>query len=111
VTPTARELAYCRKQGWTACVVEKWIPQTRQRKDALGFGDLLVLDGAQGPVLVQVTSSGNVASRVTKIRETCREAAEAWLDAGGRIVVAGWAKQGKRGARKLWTRRAVDVWF
>ena len=103
MTPTSRALAECKRCGWLACVVEKWIPQTRQRKDAFGFGDVLVLDGQPGALLVQVTSDANVAARAAKIRGACRKNAAAWLAAGNRIQVWGYGKRGKRGKRKLWT--------
>jgi hypothetical protein len=109
MTPTARALEECRKRGWPACVVEKWIPQTRQRKDVFGFGDLLVLDGAPGSLLLQVTSSDHIAHRLTKIATECSERALAWLRAGNRIAIWGYAKRGPWGARKLWTLRAVEV--
>jgi hypothetical protein len=108
-SPTQRTLAYCRARGLLACIVEKWIAQVRRRVDAFGFGDLLALDGQPGAVLLQVTSSAHVADRVTKIREECTEAARAWLAAGNRIVVIGWSKRGKRGARKTWQPRFVEV--
>lgn len=111
VTPTARELAYCKAQGHLAHVVERWVPYTKRRLDVYGFGDLLVVDDKQGPILVQVTITRHMNARIAKIREQCREPAERWLDAGGRISVVGWAMQGPRGGRKMWTRSMVEVWF
>lgn len=108
-SPTARTLELCRKLGLVACVVEKWIPQTRRRLDAFGFGDLLVLDGRPGAALLQVTDATSVSRRVHKIREECREQATAWLRAGNRIVVVGWAKRGATGKRKVWTPRFVEL--
>lgn len=111
MTPTARALAECKARGWLACVVEKWIPQTRQRKDAFGFGDLLVLDGKRGALLLQVTSDngGDMARRATKIRGECGKAASAWLAAGNRIQVWGYGKRGPRGKRKVWTLREMEI--
>lgn len=109
MTPTARALALCRRRGWQACVVEKWIPQTRQRKDAFGFGDVLVLDGKPGSLLLQVTDSTSVSKRVEKIKTDCRVEARAWLAAGNRVEVWSWGKQGAAGARKLWTLRVVPI--
>lgn len=108
---TQRALAECKKRGWPAAVVEKWIPHTHQRKDVFGFGDLLVLDGKPGALLVQVTgdNGGDVARRVTKIATECSEKALAWIDAGNRIEVWGYGKRGAVGRRKLWTLRVVAV--
>lgn len=112
MTPTARTLAECRKRGWPAYVCEKWIQAVKRRIDAFGFGDLLVLDGQPGALLIQATgetASGNVSTRVTKIRTECADAARAWLAAGNRIQVWGWGKRGAAGKRKLWTLREVPV--
>ncbi len=109
MTPTARTLAECKERKWLACVVEKWIPQTRQRKDAFGFGDLLVVDDQPGALLIQACSSGDMARREGKIRGECWEAAERWLARGNRIAVWGWALRGARGKRKVWTLRVVEV--
>jgi hypothetical protein len=100
MTPTQRSLAYLRDSGWTVCVVEKWIPQIRQRKDAFGFGDLLAVKvNVPGATLVQTTSGSNMAARVAKIRATPE--AGIWLAAGNRIVVHGWRKL-TFGGRKRW---------
>lgn len=108
-SPTQRTLAECRKLDWPACVVEKWVAQARKRIDAFGFGDLLVLDGEPGALLIQATTTANAPSRVTKIIEECNEAASAWLKAGNRITVWGWAKRGAAGKRKLWTLKIYPV--
>lgn len=100
MSPTQRSLAYLRASGWTVCVVEKWIAQIRQRKDAFGFGDLLAVKvGSPGATLVQTTSGSNMAARVAKIRDTA--AAGIWLAAGNAIVVHGWRKVTRNG-RKVW---------
>lgn len=108
---TVRTLMECRKRGWRACVIEKWIPQTKRRLDAFGFGDVLVLDDMPGALLIQATTDtgGNVSARVGKIRGECAAAASAWLAAGNRVSVWGWGKRGKAGARKLWTLRVVEI--
>lgn len=95
-TPTSRTLERCRRLGYTACVVEKWIPQTRRRKDAFGFGDVLVArPPQQGALLIQACSGGDGAKRVAKIQEECRDEAEAWLAAGNSIEVWAWRKRGR----------------
>lgn len=101
MTPTARSLAHLRQQGYTAEVVEKWIPAVRRRKDLFGFIDILAIREAE--VLgVQATSGDNVASRVTKIAE--HENVGHVRKAGIRIVVHGWRKA----ANGRWTLREVD---
>jgi hypothetical protein len=43
MTPTQRALAECKKRGWQAQVVEKWIPHTRRRLDLFGVIDIVAL--------------------------------------------------------------------
>jgi hypothetical protein len=109
VTPTARTLAECKRRGWRAQVVEQTIPHTFIKRDLFGCVDVLALDGLPGVLGIQVTSSSNVAARVAKMRTECAEAVGAWLAAGNRLVVHGWAKRGKAGSRKVWTLREVDL--
>jgi hypothetical protein len=108
-SPTQRTLRECRRRGWTACVVERWIAQARQRVDAFGFGDVLAVDpaGEGGAILLQATSGSNVAARVSKILDL--DTTHAWLAAGNRVAVWGWAKRGPRGQRKVWTVREVEI--
>ena len=108
-SPTQRTLAECRKRGWRACVVEKWIAQARRRIDVYGFGDVLALDGKPGSLLIQATTTANAPSRVTKIRGECAEAASDWLRAGNRIAVWGFARRGAAGKRKLWTLKEYPI--
>jgi len=110
-SPTARTLQRCRKFGWIAAVVEKWIPQTGRRLDVWGFGDILAVDDKPGALLIQATSDngGNVAARVHKICGECAVPAAIWLAAGNRIETWGWRKRGPAGKRKLWEVRRVEV--
>lgn len=110
ISPTQRSLAECRKRGWPAQVVEKWVPQAKRRVDLFGFGDIVALDGEPGVLAIQATSDSHVSDRVRKIREECTEAADAWLALGNRIQVWGWGLKGKRGERKRWTLRCVPIY-
>lgn len=107
-TPTQRTLAECRRLGWQAAVAEKWIAQTKQRKDLFGFIDIVALTG-DGILAIQATSGSNVAARERKIRTECSEPAKAWLAAGGRIEVWGWRELKKKVDRKSWQVRRVEV--
>ena len=107
VSPTQRALAHCKKQGWTAQVVEKWNPFARKKLDLFGCIDMVVLDGLPGPLGVQVTSGSNHAARVTKALDEPRLAA--WLASGARFQVWSYSKRGKAGCRKLWELRVEEI--
>lgn len=100
----------CKKLGWTAQVVEKWIPQARRRVDLFGCIDMIVLDGQQGPIGVQACAGSSHAARMKKALAEPR--LQTWLNSGARFEVWSWAKQGKRGKRKVWTcrREPVTTW-
>lgn len=102
MTPTARTLALLRKEGWLAWVVEKWIPQTRQRSDLFTFIDVLAIKGDK-TLGVQSTSGSNVSSRVKKIQDS--EYVGRVREAGWAIHVHGWAKN----AKGRWQCRVVDL--
>lgn len=107
-SPTARTLTWLRKQGLKAGVVEKWIPQTKQRLDLFGFIDIVAIGKvSDGCIGVQATSASHVAARRTKILSL--DLAHDWLKAKNRIWVVGWSKMGKVGKRKLWTPSVSDI--
>lgn len=114
-SPTQRSLAKLRKEGYTAWIVEKWVPNSPAgfkgpilRVDVWGFGDILAVKvGEPGATLIQTTSGSNVSARIHKIQGIAE--AGIWLAAGNRIVVHGWAKRGARGDRKLWECREVPM--
>ena len=102
-SPTARTLAWARKQGWIAGVVEKWIPQTKQRKDLFGCIDLICIDPKMNRVFgIQATTGANLSSRLEKAKllETtpivCRSMT---------LLFIGWRQVGAKGKRKLWEPR------
>ncbi len=94
-SPTQRALAFCKEQGWTVQVVEKWNAWAHIRQDLFGCIDLVVLDGAGGgPLGVQVTSGSNVSARLTKSRQEPR--LQQWLASPARFEVWGYGKRKKR---------------
>jgi hypothetical protein len=104
MTPTARTLALLRRSGYTAAVVECWIPGANVRRDLFGFADVLAVAVHREPrfLLVQCTTSGHVAGRLAKAKG--RSELRTWLSAGGAFEVWGWAKRGR-----TWTVRRVAV--
>lgn len=114
MTPTARTLEECRKRGYTAQVVEKWIPQAQRRVDLFDVIDVvccvppvkLAVEGSAMPdspgylLGIQTTTMSNKSARIEKIRQSPRAAA--WLASGGRIAVWSWRKlKVKRGGKAV----------
>lgn len=89
-SPTQLTLRKLRDDGWTAEVVERWVPGANIRKDLFGFIDVLAVQGST-TLAVQTTSAHNVAARVTKIAES--PLIGAVREAGWTIFVHGWAKR------------------
>jgi len=87
--------------GYTAEVVERWIPRTKTRRDLFGCIDIVAVHEYHGILGVQATTTGNMSARIKKSMAEPR--LYAWLLAGGKFAVWGWAKRGPRGKRKLWT--------
>ena len=104
MSPTARSLAHLRELGFQAKVIEKWNPFARIRQDVFG-ADILARKAGEPLLAVQATSGTNVAARIQKLQE--QGYAALWQSAGATIEVWGWAKQGPRGGRKVWTLRRV----
>lgn len=124
-SPTARTLEACRKRGWPAQVVEKWLPGRRRnpktgqleetaygvRKDLFGFIDLVVLDDRPGVLGIQTCAGASLAARLDKARE--QEHFEAWLAAGNRFQVWGWREvwvdTSAKTKRRLWEPRIIQA--
>lgn len=107
-SPTARTLAYLRKLGVEAGVVERRNPRAFITHDLFGFIDVVAIPcrttDTSRIVGIQATSGSNAAARVTKIRDEPRH--HAWLAAGGTIEVWAWRKVKK--ATKAGTK--VERW-
>lgn len=102
MSPTARSLAHLRELGYRPAVVEKTIPRTYIKQDCFGV-DILGLKAGHPILAVQCTSGANVAARITKLQAAGFDTL--WKSVGVAIEVWGWAKQGPRGKRKIWTVR------
>lgn len=110
MTPTARSLQECKRLGWRAQSVEKWIPQAKRRVDLFSFIDIVAITEC-GILGIQATGGqgGNAAARVRKIQTECRDAASDWLGVGGLVEVWGWALRGARGERKTYTLKRYPI--
>lgn len=95
MTPTQRTLKLLRDRGWTADVVERWIPGAFIRKDYLGIIDIIALTGRE---IIGVQSCGESFSEHAKKIADHAEGANRWLESGGRLLLVGWRpKKVKRG--------------
>lgn len=121
--PTQRSLAYLRKNGWTVCIVEKFLPARGgmpfpRRIDAFNFGDLLACrsrhvehDKEGGDyiacvkeiALIQTTDHSSFSKHKDKILSIPEF--QEWKNAGGITLLHGWGKRGPRGKAKRWTLR------
>jgi hypothetical protein len=107
-SPTQRTLEALRKAGYTVDVVERFNSFTKQRKDFLGFVDLIAVGDGE-TIGVQACITGDQSTRAKKIIEACSDNAQAWLRGGNRIQVWGWAKRGARGRAKRWTSSVREI--
>ena len=119
MTPQQRSREWLTKAGYLVGTVEQWtrfpskVPPFKTvqiRKDLFGFADVIAV--RPGAVfLLQVTSGANASARVEKLlndREVAPNVLKC-LQAGIRIAVHSWAKQGARGERKLWKIRVQEI--
>ena len=97
-SPTQLSLAWLRKEGYLAEVVEKWIPGANIRKDLWGWCDIVALKDEE-TVAVQSTSWDNISSRVRKVGES--ETICAVRKANWTVWVIGWKKKDNRWVHKL----------
>lgn len=133
-SPTARTLAECRKRGWIAQVVEQHLPFPKPfgtKRDLFGVIDIVAIvtelagvaymlgdeppRKAVGTIGIQATS-GNTGGEHSKRRAKilAEPRARQWCEAGNRLEIWSWAKQGARGKAKRWTLRVevftVESW-
>jgi hypothetical protein len=107
-SPTSRSIEKLKAEGWTVWKAEHWCPFSKRRKDAFGFADLIAMKpSVRGVLFVQTTSGTNVSARLAKMQMTA--AVEVAMAAGNSVICHGWAKRGKRGERKLWSCREVNM--
>ena len=105
VSPTQRALKHVRSLGYTADVVEKWIPFARKRKDLFDCIDIVAIRPGMPVLGIQATSHSNLAARVKK----CTELGQGWLSATGTQLEC-WAFRPLKGQRQ-WQldRRVIQV--
>jgi len=102
-SPTSRTLKRLREQGYTADVVERWIPRARVRKDFLGILDIISV--GRGKICgIQTTDGSNMSKRVKKLMG--HENSRVWLSVPNTVLQAwGWRKLAKTGR---WEPRIIN---
>lgn len=136
---TQRSLKSLRDNGWSACIVEKFLPAREgmkfpRRIDAFGFGDILACrPPTYGPCpschgelpCLRCNGVGRICigERGIALVQCCPGASHAehkekilaipefqkWKDAGGLVFLQSWAKKGPRGKTKRWTMREEEL--
>ena len=114
---TQRSLKSLRENGWTAHIVEKFLPargtmKFPRRIDAFGVGDILAFrppmqDLPASIALIQCCPGASHAEHKAKILAIPEF--HGWKLAGGRVFLQSWAKKGARGARKTWQMREEEL--
>jgi hypothetical protein len=99
-SPTQRSKAYAKDLGYEVAIVEKWNAWAKVRQDLFGFGDLLCMKRNEPLLLIQTTTTANMAARWHKIKSSPLSAH--WLSTGNKLEIWGWSKRGPRGQRKCW---------
>ncbi len=107
-SPTARTMAWLRKQGYVCAVVEQRIPTLEHvTRDFCGFADIIAFNHTH-TIAVQATSASNIRSRERKIWNEPR--ALAWaLGKGRQVWVVGWKKYAKAIGRRHWLETVLVV--
>lgn len=106
-----RSIATLKGAGYTVGIVEKFNHFVKIRQDLYGFIDLIAFHPEKNEVLaIQACSNsgGDVSAHVNKL--VVMDVVQKWVrQPMRRLEIWGWAKQGERGKRKLWTLRRVKV--
>jgi hypothetical protein len=98
-SPTQLSLAWLKKEGYLAEVVERWIPGANMSVKTSGVGADIVAIRDGETVAVQCTSWDNISSRCKKIAES--DTVGPVRKAGWNIWVVGWKKKDNRWVHKL----------
>lgn len=106
-SPSAMSLERCRKLGYQAQVVERWIPRAFRRVDLFGGLDIVALDGHPGCLGIQACAGGDASTHCHKLEQEPRLVE--WLRHENRLQIWSWSRKGKAGKRKLWTCRVIQA--
>ena len=85
-------LDFLNKSGYTCQIVEHWNHFAKKRQDCFGFADILAYHPVLGCILVQTTTTSNMAARRSKMN--LNPHVRGWKRAGGRVLLQGWGPKG-----------------
>lgn len=108
-SPTQLTLKKLRAEGFTAEIVEHWLPWAKRRRDLFDCIDVLALHADHFGLLgVQTTSASNHAAR--RVKALANPTIELWVRTGNRFEVWSWSKRkDKSRGRLLWTPRVEPL--
>lgn len=87
-SPTTLALKLLKEEGYTAQVVEHWVPVAHVRRDLFGIIDIVAVKaGVFGVFGIQVTSKANISARLHKA--SLNKHLLVWYKAGNRFEVWG----------------------
>lgn len=109
--PTQRTMEYLRDRGHIVQVVEKWVsvasmPGGGIRRDLFNGIDVVALIDNRIVGIQCGATSGHSAHKKKLLAEPRMQM---WLQAGGRLLICSWAKQGPAGKAKRWTLREEEL--
>lgn len=108
MTPTQLSLKKLKENGFYCQVVERWNPFAHIRQDLFGAIDILGVSSKEiGCIGVQATTTAHINARYDKA--IVIPAIRAFVSAGNKFVVWGWAKRGARGKRKTWELKELTI--
>lgn len=113
--PVQRSLKFLRDNGWTVCIVEKFIKHPNmpfgKRIDAFGIGDLLacrprdMYDGFYCDRAIALVQCCSTDFAKHKAKLLAIPELQIWKDSGGEVIIHSWTKRGPRGKRKTYQLR------
>jgi hypothetical protein len=104
---SARTMKWLRDRGFLADNVERYNAYTKRRNDWCQFADIIAIHEEHKVWFVQTTSGTNHASHFNQMVRN--EKVLKTMKCGGKVILISWSKRGKKGKRKLWTPRIVQL--
>lgn len=108
--PLQRSKKRLEEDGWSVWRVEQWVqwPPPGHRVDMYNLFDLTAVKATVNGVWgIQCCTGSGISAHVKKALGIAYLAV--WKAAGNRFSIWGWSKKGKRGKRKTWQLREVEL--